>query len=535
MRRGVSWNWPPLIEALSDPAAYPYPVDKVEVRHTHISVVLLAGPFAYKVKKPVNLGFLDFGTLDGRRHFCEEEVRLNRRLAPDVYLGIVPVSRSGLGVKLEGQGEVVEWAVKMKRLPEEATLQRRLQRGQVGVGLVKALARKVASFHARAEADEHISAFGRFELVSRNARENFEQAAPQVGATVSQAVFERLRRSTEEALARLRLLIESRAERGVPRDTHGDLHLDHVYLFPESTPPADLVIIDCIEFNERFRFADPVSDMAFLVMDLCFHRRRDLAGAFADEYFRASGDEEGRALLPFYVAYRAAVRGKVEGFELLEKEIPEVERMAALAKARAHWLLALGELETPGRRPCLVLIGGLPGTGKSTLAQGLAEQANFHLIRSDLVRKELGGLPAQDSACSAFEEGIYAAAWTERTYAECLCRAEKLLSEGKRVIVDASFGKEKRRQAFLNAAAQLAVPVVFMLCQVEAEVARRRLQCRRGDASDADWSVYRQATERWETIGPAIRGVLCEVPTSGTKDQALSRALALLGESALLG
>ena len=469
----------PLIAALSDAAAYTHPVEKVEVHHTHISVVFLAGPFAYKIKKPVNLGFLDFSTLDKRRHYCEEEVRLNRRLASEVYLGVVPVNRTKLGVKMEGQSEVVEWAVKMKRLPGEATLEKRVQRGQVEVELLKALARKVASFHARAEASEHISGFGRFEVVARNARENFDQVALQVGTTLSQAVFERLRGLTEEALSRLRPLIGSRAERGVPCDTHGDLHLDHVYLFPESTPPTDLVIMDCIEFNERFRFADPISDMAFLVMDLRFHGQRDLAWAFAEEYFRASGDKEGRALLPFYVAYRAAVRGKVEGFELLEKEIPQAEGITALAKARAHWLLALGELETLGRRPCLVLVGGLPGTGKSTLAQSLTERANFHLIRSDLVRKELGGLRAQDSARSPFGEGIYAPTWTERTYTECLYRAEKLLFEGNRVVVDASFSEERRRRDFLEMAARLAVPGTFILCQADPEVIRLRLDDRR--------------------------------------------------------
>jgi predicted kinase len=320
----------------------------------------------------------------------------------------------------------------------------------------------------------------------------------------------------------------------VPRDTHGDLHLDHVYLFPERTPAGDLVIIDCIEFNERFRFADPVSDMAFLAMDLAFHGRRDLARAFAEEYFRASVDEEGRALLPFYVAYRAAVRGKVEGFELSEKEIPEAERTVALAKAQAHWLLALGELDTSDRRPCLVLIGGLPGTGKSTLAQDLAQRADFRLIRSDGVRKELAGLPAETSARYPFEEGIYAPAWTERTYAECLSRAEKLLFEGNRVIVDANFGEESRRRTFLEAAARLAVPAVFILCQSDPAVVRQRLESRRGDVSDADWAVYQQATQRWEAIGPQTRELVRDVSTSGTKGQALTRVLDVLGEFSLL-
>jgi aminoglycoside phosphotransferase family enzyme/predicted kinase len=523
-----------LIEALSHSAAYPHAAETVQVRHTHISVVFLAGPFAYKVKKPVNLGFLDFSTLERRRHFCEEEVRLNRRLAAEVYLGVVPVSLTALGLKIEGPGEAVEWAVKMKRLPEEATLQQGLQHGQLGAGLMKALACKVASFHAGAGSGAHISAFGRFEVVARNARENFDQVAPQVGTTLSTVVFQRLLALTADALARLRPLIDSRAERGVPRDTHGDLHLDHVYLFPERTPAGDLVIIDCIEFNERFRFADPVSDMAFLAMDLAFHGRRDLARAFAEEYFRASVDEEGRALLPFYVAYRAAVRGKVEGFELSEKEIPEAERTVALAKAQAHWLLALGELDTSDRRPCLVLIGGLPGTGKSTLAQDLAQRADFRLIRSDGVRKELAGLPAETSARYPFEEGIYAPAWTERTYAECLSRAEKLLFEGNRVIVDANFGEESRRRTFLEAAARLAVPAVFILCQSDPAVVRQRLESRRGDVSDADWAVYQQATQRWEAIGPQTRELVRDVSTSGTKGQALTRVLDVLGEFSLL-
>src|SRR5262245_54884173 len=311
-----------LIEALSHPSAYPHPVEAVEVRHTHVSVVFLAGPFAYKVKKPVALGFLDFSTLEKRRHFCEEEVRLNCRLAPTVYLGVVPVSQADAGLRVEGRGQLAEWAVKMERLPEEAALQERLRLAAIDPVALQALARRIASFHAAAETGERVSAFGRFEVVARNARENFDQAAPQIDLTISRAVYERLRALTEEAHGRLQPLVEARARRDVPRDTHGDLRLDHVYLFPDRPPPGDLVVIDCIEFNERFRYADPVADVAFLVMDLKFHGRGDLAREFADAYVRAANDEGGRALLPFYTAYRACVRAKVEGFELAEKEVP---------------------------------------------------------------------------------------------------------------------------------------------------------------------------------------------------------------------
>ncbi len=332
-----------LIDELARPDAHPFAVGAVTVVQTHISVVFLAGDVVYKVKKPVNLGFLDFTTLEKRRHFCEEEVRLNRRLAPAVYLGVVPITR-GAGARFEGTGEPVEWAVKMVRLPEEASLLNKLERGAVGPELIAKLAERVAEFHARAVGGPRVAESGRFEVVARNARENFEQAEPQVGITLTREAFDDLRALTEAALTRLRPLIEARAARGVPRDTHGDLHLDHVYHFPDRAPPGDLVAIDCIEFAERFRHADPIADAAFLAMDLAFRGRRDLADAFVTNYLRASGDAEGAALVPFYAAYRAAVRAKVEGMELSETEVPPAERVAARERARRHWELAREEL-----------------------------------------------------------------------------------------------------------------------------------------------------------------------------------------------
>lgn len=492
-----------LIEQLADPAAYPHPAKDVAVFQTHISVVFLAGPLAYKLKKPVRLGFLDFSTPQLRRHFCEEEVRLNRRLAPHVYLGVVPVTEQDGRLRVEGSGEPVEWAVKMVRLPDGASLLDRLKRGEVGEGQVRRVARFVADFHRTADGGPHVAEFGRFDVVAGNARENFTQAEPHVGVTLSRPVFERLRGLTDEALERLRPLIEARAGRGVPRDTHGDLHLDHVYFGDDGGPFA----IDCIEFNERFRFADPVADVAFLVMDLKFRGRPDLAEVLTQEYVAASGDAEGRELLPFYTAYRAAVRGKVEGFELTEPEVHDDEKAAAAGRAKAHWLLALGELEQPARRPALVLVGGLPGTGKSTLARGLSAAGGFDVIRSDAVRKALAGVPAETHLGDEF----YSAAWTDRTYAECLRRAERSLFEGRRVTVDSTFQDDTRRREFLGLARKLCVPAVLFVCVADSGVTRRRLDARTGDVSDADWQVYQAAT--WEPPSAAVAPAVVSVST----------------------
>ena len=367
-----------LTASLADASAYPHPVDVVEVRHTHISVVFLAGSFAYKIKKPVDMGFVDYSTLERRRHFCAEEVRLNRRLAPEVYLGVVPVTCRENAIRLEGTGEVVEWAVKMTRLPDDATLRARLGRGELGTGALESLARRLAEFHAGADRGPRIAAGASFDSVARNARENLDQAAPQVGVTLSQPVFDRLRSLSERMLDGLHGLIDDRAAREIPRDTHGDLRLEHVYWFPEREPSSDWVVVDCIEFDDRFRYADPIADIAFLAMELTIQGYGDLARVFTDAYLRAAGDTDGRALLPFFRAYRSMVRGKVRGLKSMDPQVPEPDRAEARDLARAHWLFALTELEDLCHRPGLVLVAGLPGTGKSSLAPRPGRMGGIH-------------------------------------------------------------------------------------------------------------------------------------------------------------
>ncbi|HYH65608.1 MAG TPA: AAA family ATPase [Urbifossiella sp.] len=483
-------NLPDLLAGLADPAAYPHHPDRVEVRQTHISAVFLAGGFVYKVKKPVNLGFLDFSTLEKRRHYCDEEVRLNRRLAAHVYVGVVPIAVVGDRLRVECDGEPVEWAVKMVRLPDGTSLLDRVQRDDVGTADVEQLAAFLAEFHRTAAGGPAVAAGGRFAVVAGNARDNFTQAESHVGVTVSRAVFALLRVLTDVHLDRLRPLVEARADRGVPRDTHGDLHLDHVYLPPDGRPFA----IDCIEFSARFRHADPAADLAFLLMDLRFHHRPDLAADLERAYLRASGDGELAQLLPFYVAYRAVVRAKVEGMERAEAEVPADERAAAAERARGHWLLALGVLEEPERRPGLVFVGGLSGTGKSHLARRLAAAAGFEAIRADVVRKELAGLGETERG----GDSLYEPAHTERTYAECLRRADALLFEGKRVVIDATFRTAAHRRAVVDLARRRRVPVLGVVCEARPETVRARLATRAGDASDATWETYLRQRGDWE-------------------------------------
>lgn len=510
-----------LLEGLARPSAVPFPVARVEVRQTHISAAFLAGDVVYKIRKPVRLPFLDFSTLALRRQDCEREVQLNRRLAPRTYLGVVPITLLAGRLVFEGIGPPVEWAVKMQRLPDEAALLSRLRRNELQPADLERLAVRLVQFHREHRRDRNCAAHGEYDVIARQVRENFGGSAEQQGLTISPTVAARLHSLTESALARLQPLISTRAAQGCVCDTHGDLRLDHVYFFPDRSPPDDFAIIDCIEFNDAFRYTDPLADMAFLVMDLLYEGRRDLAETFADSYFKGSGDAAGAELLPLYVSYRAAVRGKVEGLKQYESEVPPQERERACQIARGHWLLALNALERPEERVGLVLVGGLPGSGKSTLARGLAASGQTQFIRSDIVRKELAGLPPTSAAPHELNSGIYTPEHTVRTYETCLERAAEGLFQGQRVFVDATFSTAWSRQKFFALGRQWGVPVLFLLCVASSEVIKARLAGRRGDASDADWAVYQQAAQIWEPLAGEVVRCTRIIPADGSVEDVL--------------
>lgn len=515
-----------LIEQLSRPEAFPHPVDTVQVVQTHISVVFLTGDFVYKIKKPVRMDFLDFSTLDKRHHFCQNEVELNRRLASQVYLGVIPITLGPAGPVFGGEGPTMEWAVRMRQLPEGNTLLARLDAGTLMPDQMETLGRRLARFHANARSGADIALHARADVVLRNALENFQQSRAAIGQTVHPEVFHRLESLTRSLGESLRPLLERRVAGGKIRDTHGDLRLDHVYLFPDQPPPDDITIIDCVEFNDAFRYADPVADFAFLVMDLRHHGRPDLADRMVAAYFQEVNDPEGQELLDFYVAYRAAVRAKVDGFQLAEPEISQRHRDRARAKARAHWLFALATLEEPARRPCLVFLGGLPGTGKSVLARGLENTAGFQVIRTDVVRKELAACePPVPEGLAGMDGGLYRPEFKRQVYAECRRRAEEALFQGGRVLVDGNFPTVEERQAMLQLARTSGVPVCFLQCQVSPEIALERIRQRQGDASDADAAVYHLQAEKWQAADESHLRELLVVDTAPSPEKVLETAL----------
>jgi len=485
-----------LIAALGEPARYPHPVERVERLETHISWVLLAGEYAYKLKKPVALGFLDFTTLAARKRCCEEELRLNRRTAPELYLSVVAITGSEADPALDGDGVAIEYAVKMRRFDQAGLLDRVAKRGALTPALVDEIARGIAAFHARIAVAPPASPFGRPDQVTAPPLANFEHVARLIGPSPDVPQLERLRAWTAREGERLAPAFAARKAGGFVRECHGDLHLGNIALVDGVPTP-----FDCIEFNDELRWIDVMNEVAFLVMDLLDHRLPTTAYRCLNAYLEATGDYGGLAVLNYYLVYRAMVRAKVACIRAHQAGISADARGAAEGEYWGYFHLAERLARLGG--PALVLMHGLSGSGKTTVAQELLERIGAVRVRSDVERKRLHGLAAGARTQSAVAGGIYGAEATRLTYARLAEAAASAIRARWPAIVDATFLRRSERDAFRALARNLGAPFAILSCQAPEAVLRERIAARAQsgrDASEADLAVLTRQLEVEEPL-----------------------------------
>lgn len=509
-----------IFQAMADPDFYPHPVKVVRQRETHISRVFLTGEFAYKVKKEVNLGFVDYGSLEKRLHFCRQETELNRRLSSGVYLGVVPITRDHGRFALAGAGVPVEYAVQMRQLPDAEMMVRQLLARKIGSAEIEALARRLADFYAATAGGPEIDAYGDSQTVRRNCEENFSLTEGFLGSVLEARPFQIVRAATRSFLQRKKWLFEKRVASGRIRDCHGDLRSGHIYF------DHGIQIIDCIEFNDRFRYGDIASDLSFLAMDLDFNGFPETAREVVDTYVRSAADPDAFALLDFYKCYRAMVRMKVACLRLSELGPGEYAYHKNRREAQRYLALAY-RYALQFTRPVIWVVCGLPASGKSTIAAALGEILGLEILRSDAVRKQLFDLSAETAVIQPFEEGIYSQEVTALTYGRLLLQAQELMASGRSVILDATYGSSRHRREVLRLARDTDANIFFIECAARTEVLIERLRRREigPSVSDARVQHFQQLQERFEPLSDIREEVHLRVDTEEPLQQNLNRIL----------
>lgn len=474
-----------LIAALQNPALYDHPVTDFQVHETHISWVVLTGEFAYKIKKPMDFGFLDFSTLERRRHFCEEEVRLNRRLAGSLYLSVVPITGSADEPGLGGTGEAFEYAIKMRQFDQADLLDVRQESSRLDDDLLTSLARQVAEFHQHIPPVDDDKPLGTPEAVYAGMQENFDQIRPLIEEPELLAQLSQLESWTQCTFERQRELIEQRRARGFVRECHGDLHLANITVFEDQ-----VTVFDCIEFSEPFRWIDIINDLAFLLMDLESRREKPLAYRVLNTWLEFTGDFDGVALLPLYKTYRALVRAKIALFTLGNPSLSDAERTGLKQRYRDYANLAESYSSIPSRY--LLATTGLSGSGKSVISNALAQNLGLIRLRSDVERKRLFGLGPLDSSGSGLKDNIYTDEATSKTYNTLGALSTHLLAAGFPVIVDAANLKQGEREQLERVAENQGVPFALIDCQAPEARRRQWIRARANDASEAKEDLLEQ-------------------------------------------
>lgn len=464
----------PLIQALQNPALYPHETSDIRVIETHISSVILTGPYAYKIKKPVNFGFLDFTSLESRQHFCQEEVRLNQRLTSGLYLDVLPITGSAETPVLNGAGPAIEYAIRMRQFPQHQLLNEMQQRGELDSNHIDALTTQIARFHQQAPLVPTDHPLAQPAAIMAPVRQNFEQIRPMLSEAADLKQLDALEAWAEDSFQRLHPLLEQRCAKGSIRECHGDIHLGNATVLD-----GEVVLFDCIEFNEPFRLIDIACDAFFLAMDLEDRGLHALAHRFTNGWLEQTGDYDCLPLINFYKAYRAVVRAKVSLFRLAQESDPQVQA-EVLQQYRSYAALAESYCAIPAR--FMAITHGVSACGKSTVAMQLVEQLGALRLRSDVERKRLFGdtiLPG-----NPWRSAIYNDDATATTYQQLHRLATTALQAGFPVVVDATYLKQEQRQQAAAVAETCGVPLLILDCQAPDAIIAGWLAMRQGDGKD---------------------------------------------------
>jgi len=511
-----------LFRAMASPAFYPHPVDRVQQRETHISMVFLTGDWVYKVKKAVDFGFLDFSTAEKRRRFCHRECELNRRLTTDVYHEVIPLTRTRGGFHLDGQGPVVEYAVRMRQLPETRSLQHRLQAAEIGPDFLLQLVSLLTTFYTRQGACNARQASAAFKNLRSACENNFHQSLPFVGPYLDKHLFAIVRSATRSFLNRRRRLFEQRAEGGWIRDGHGDLRTCHIYDLPQT----GIQVIDCIEFDDRLRQIDVISDLAFLAMDFDFADKPHLGSQLMDIYSRLTADPGAFLVLPFYKCYRAMVRCKVRCL-LLQTGSGVRHRPRTIEDARRYLRLAY-RYAVSFSRPQIWAFSGLPASGKSTVARAMSLTIEAPHLRSDAIRHKLFGTHRSNGRPPVFNAGIYDQIPKRRTYGQLLGQTQAVIDGGQSVIVDATFSRPEYRRELKRLARDRHIRLTFVECRAPLNVIKARLRQRvlHPSLSQARLQDFELFQSGFVPMGGAGMTAHIVVDTTCSPDECVRRILA---------
>jgi len=472
-----------------------HPVSKLELIETHISWVILTGKFAYKIKKPVDFGFLNFSTLDNRREFCEQELHLNQRLAPSIYLEVVTITGTSEKLLISGKGTALEYAVKMTQFPQTALLDFKLSAGELSTEQFSSIARMVAEFHQKTKVANASMEYGNADLVYNPVTENFDQIYQKIDDKSYSETLNKLKIWCKSEFQKLKAIFLQRKSNGFIRECHGDMHLSNM-LWLADRPMA----FDCIEFNPSLRWIDVMSEVAFLVMDLQAREQPQLANHFLNKYLEITGDYAGISVLPFYLCYRALVRAKVNALSL--NSTNTTSTMHSFEN-----YLNLASFYSQQSAVKLIIMRGLSASGKSTISQQVMDKLGAIRIRSDVERKRLfeNSLTTDINKLdkkSKINSGLYSAQASQQTYKKLAQLATQVISAGYSVIIDAAFLKYNQREVFQLLAKELSVPFVILEVTAAPEILRKRIKSRKNDASDADLSVLEHQLSTYQALNP---------------------------------